>query len=438
MLEAPVLPLLVRMAWPNVLIMLAQASSGLIETWFVAKLGTDALAGMALVFPTVMLMTMLSNGAIGGGISSAVARALGSGRRERADALVLHAIVLNLVLGLGFSALFLVFGRPIYRLLGGSGGDLEAALTYSGVVFAGNGLIWLMNGLASVIRGTGNMAFPAVVSCVGVALLIPISPLLIFGFGPVPAFGIAGGGVALLAFYAGGTLAMAWYVLSGRNPARFHWERLHWEPLAGILKVGALSALQSLQTNLIVAGATAIVAAAAGVDAVAGFGTGVRLEYLLVPVIFGIGAPMVALVGTNIGAGQRERALQIALRGAGLSFAITEAIGLLATLFPAAWLGMFSAEPAMIATGSAYLRIVGPFYGFFGLGLSLYFASQGAGKLLWPLGAGALRLVVALLGGWLGLRLTGSLDAFFATLALALLAYGLTMFAAVKAGVWFK
>lgn len=438
MLEAPVLPLLVRMAWPNVLIMLAQASSGLIETWFVAKLGTDALAGMALVFPTVMLMTMLSNGAIGGGISSAVARALGSGRRELADALVLHAIVLNLVLGLGFSALFLVFGRPIYRLLGGSGGDLEAALTYSGVVFAGNGLIWLMNGLASVIRGTGNMAFPAIVSCVGVALLIPISPLLIFGFGPVPAFGIAGGGVALLAFYAGGTLAMAWYVLSGRNAARFRWVRLHWEPLAGILKVGALSALQSLQTNLIVAGATAIVAAAAGVDAVAGFGTGVRLEYLLVPVIFGIGAPMVALVGTNIGAGQRERARQIALSGAGLSFAITEAIGLAAALFPAAWLGLFSAQPAMIATGSAYLRIVGPFYGFFGLGLSLYFASQGAGKLLWPLGAGALRLVVGLLGGWLVLRLTGSLDAFFASLALALLTYGLAMLAAVKAGVWFK
>ncbi len=438
MLEAPVLPLLLRMAWPNVLIMLAQASSGLIETWFVAKLGTDALAGMALVFPTVMLMTMLSNGAIGGGISSAVARALGSGRRERADALVLHAIVLNLALGLGFSALFLIFGRPIYHLLGGSGGDLEAALTYSGVVFAGNGLIWLMNGLASVIRGTGNMAFPAIVSCIGVVLLIPISPLLIFGFGPVPAFGIAGGGVALLAFYTGGTLAMAWYVLSGRNPARFRWVKLHWEPLAGILKVGALSALQSLQTNLIVAGATAIVAVAAGVDAVAGFGTGVRLEYLLVPVIFGIGAPMVALVGTNIGAGQRERALKIALRGAGLSFAITEVIGLLAALFPASWLALFSAEPAMIATGSAYLRIVGPFYGFFGLGLSLYFASQGAGKLLWPLGAGVLRLVIALLGGWLVLRLTGSLEAFFASLALSLLAYGLTMFAAVKAGVWFK
>jgi len=438
MLDAPVLPLLVRMAWPNVLIMLAQASSGLIETWFVARLGTEALAGMALVFPAVMLMTMISNGAIGGGISSAVARALGAGRREHADALVLHAVVVNLVLGLAFSALVLAFGRPIYRLLGGSGGDLEAALIYSNVVFAGNVLIWLMNGLASIIRGTGNMLFPAMVTCVGVALLIPVSPVLIFGLGPIPAFGIAGGGIALLAFYAAGTLAMAWYVLSRRTPLRFRWVRLHWAPLAGILRVGALSALQSLQTNVIIAGATAIVAASAGMDAVAGFGTGVRLEYLLIPLIFGIGAPMVALVGTNIGAGQRERALRIAMCGAGLSFALTELIGLAAALFPAAWLGLFSAEPAMIATGSAYLRIVGPFYGFFGLGLALYFASQGAGKLLWPLAAGALRLVVALLGGWLALRLTGSLDAFFAALALALLVYGLTVFAAVRSGVWFR
>lgn len=438
LLEAPVLPLLIRLAWPNVLIMLAQASTGLIETWWVAKLGTDALAGMALVFPAVMLMTTISAGAIGGGISSAVARALGAGRRYEADALVLHAVVINIVLGLGFSALFLAFGRSIYSFLGGSGGELEAALTYSNAVFAGNLLIWVMNGLASVIRGTGNMAVPALVTCVGVALLIPISPLLIFGIGPLPALGVAGGGVALLVFYGGGTLAMAWYILSGRNPVRFSWVRLHWSPLAGILRVGALSSLQSIQTNAIIAGATAIVAAAAGVNAVAGFGTGVRLEYLLIPLIFGIGAPMVAMVGTNIGAGRKDRALTIAICGAGLAFVVTEAIGLAAALFPKAWLALFSTEPAMIETGSAYLRIVGPFYGFFGLGLSLYFASQGAGRLFWPLVAGALRLIVALIGGWLALRFTGSLSAFFAALALALLVYGLVMFAAVRGGAWFR
>src|SRR3984885_9932328 len=110
LLDSPLLPLLLRLAAPNILLMMAQSATGLIETFWVGKLGTDALAGMSLVFPGVMLMQMISGGAMGGGISSAVARALGGGRREEADALVLHAIVINVVLGAVFSVLALVLG----------------------------------------------------------------------------------------------------------------------------------------------------------------------------------------------------------------------------------------------------------------------------------------------------------------------------------------
>src|ERR1700730_7351472 len=220
LLNAPILSTLLRMAWPNVLVMLAQAATGLIETWFVSRLGTDALAGMALVFPGVMLMQMISAGAMGGGISSAIARALGAGRRAEADALVLHALVINIALGALFSAVMLAFGRPIYRALGGAGGELEAALAYSNVVFAGNVLLWTMNGLTSAIRGTGNMLVAALVICVGVIFLVPLSPCLIFGIGPFPALGIAGGGVALVLFYGAGTAILAWYIASRRHLAR--------------------------------------------------------------------------------------------------------------------------------------------------------------------------------------------------------------------------
>src|SRR5262245_28519448 len=178
LLNAPILPMLLRMAWPNMLVMLAQTAAGLIETWYVSRLGTAALAGMALVFPCVMLMQMISAGDMGGGISSAIARTLGAGRRDEADALVLHALVINVVLGAFFSVIMLAFGAPIYRALGGEGDELAAALTYSNVVFAGNVLLWLLNGLASVIRGTGNMLVPALVLCVGLVGLVPLSPLL--------------------------------------------------------------------------------------------------------------------------------------------------------------------------------------------------------------------------------------------------------------------
>ena len=155
------------------------------------------------------------------------------------------------------------------------------------------------------------------------------------------------------------------------------------------------------------------------------------------PLVFGLGAPLVALVGTNIGAGQRARALRVALIGGGTAFALAEAIGVAAALWPTAWLGLFSGDPGVLATGAEYLRIVGPTYGFFGLGLALYFASQGAGRLLWPLFAGLVRLLIAVGGGWLGLRLTGSLGAVFVPLALGLVSYGTILLGAVWLGAWF-
>ena len=437
LLHGPIVPTLLRLAWPNVLVMLAQASTGLIETWWVSHLGTDALAGMALVFPTVMLMQMVSAGAMGGGISSAVARALGAGRRGEADALVLHAVVVNVAFGAFFSIVMLAFGPSIYRALGGTGGELSTALRYSNVVFAGNVLLWTMNALASVIRGTGNMLVPALVICAGVVLLVPLSPCLIFGVGPFPALGVAGAGTALVIFYAAGTAVLAWYILSGRNLARFRLSPLRWPLFRNILSVGAVAAITSLQTNLTVALATSLVAGAAGAMAVAGYGTGVRLEYLLVPVVFGLGAPLVALVGTNIGAGQKERALRIALVGGAIAFAISEALGVAAAVWPRAWLALFSPDPSVIETGSAYLRIVGPTYGFFGLGLALYFASQGAGRLFWPLLTGFLRILVAIGGGWLALRMTGSLHGLFAALALGLVVYGVSLAGAIGSGAWF-
>ena len=443
LLEAPIAPTLLRLAWPNIVVMLAQASTGLIETWWVSRLGIDALAGMALVFPGFMMMQMLSAGALGGGISSAIARALGGGRRDDADALVLHAIIINVAIGSVFSALVLGFGPSFYRALGGEGASLQAALLYSNVVFAGTPLVWLMNALASVIRGTGNMLVPSLAVCVGVVLLVPLSPCLIFGVGPFPALGLAGAGIAVVSTTALVTSVLASYIAARRSVVRFAWSRPRRALFADILRVGAVASVTVLQTTLTVALTTALVGGApggngnGGGDAIAGYGTGVRLEYLLVPVVFGLGAPLVALVGTNIGAGQRARALRVALTGGVIAFVLAEAIGVAAALWPTAWLGLFSADPGMLATGAQYLRIVGPAYGFFGLGLALYFASQGAGRLLWPLLAGLVRLVIAVGGGWVALRLTGSLGSVFAALALGLVAYGVILSAAIRSGAWF-
>ena len=438
LVEAPITRTLVRLAVPNVLVMVAQASVGLIETFFVGRLGTDALAGVALVFPTLMLMQMMSAGAMGGGISSAIARALGAGRRAEADALALHALAIAVLFGLAFTAAVLAGGSWLYGVMGGTGASITAARTYSNVVFAGAVLLWLFNSLANIIRGTGNMAVPAIVNCMGAAVLIPLSPCLIFGWGPFPRLGIAGGAIAVIAFYALESLALVSYLLSSRSLIRLSLRgfAFRWSLFREILRVGAVAALITVGTNVTMAVATALIGQF-GPAAVAGYGTGSRIEYLLIPLVFGLGGPLVAMVGTNIGADEPGRALRSAWIGAAIAAGLCEIIGLAAAAFPHLWLSLFDDNAAMLDVGSRYLRTVGPFYGLFGLGMALYFASQGAGRLAWPLIANLTRLTIAAVGGSVALRLSGNLGDVFFGLAIALAVFGVINAAAVAGGAWF-
>jgi putative MATE family efflux protein len=436
MLEAPILATLLRMSWPNLLMMLAQSSTGLVEMWLLSRLGTHVLAGVAVVVPVLMLMQNMSQGAMGGGISSAVARALGAGDTPLADSLARHAVVLGAAIGLLFTVGLLAVNEPLLRLLGATDEALQAAAAYSRPLFAGLALMWVMNALASVVRGTGNMAVPGAVICGGALLLVPTCAALVYGFGPVPALGPAGGAYALVLYYGVGGVVLAWYCMSGRNAAKLSRGALRWAPVRRILAVGGPACLNPLLTNGLIGTTAALVGAFAGTEALAGYATAARLEYLLMPIAFGLGAPMVALVSANIGAGQPARARRIALAGGAVAFVLGEVVGLCAAIWPAAWLRLFASDERLLLAGTQYLHIAGPFYGFFALGFSLYFASQGAGRLKWPLCAGALRLLVAAGLGGAVLFATGSLTAFFVLGAVAMTLYGLIVLRSVSGSHW--
>src|SRR5262249_29260257 len=151
---------------------------------------------------------------------------------------------------------------------------------------------------------------PAIFTAVA---LIPLSPCLIFGWGPFPQPGIAGGAVAVIVYYAVGTIVFASYLWAGRSVVRLSLQNAHlrWPLFRDILRVGTVAALITVQTNLTIAIVTGLVGRF-GPAAIAGYGTGARLEYLLVPLVFGLGAPLVALVGTNLSAGQHDRAVRAA------------------------------------------------------------------------------------------------------------------------------
>ena len=421
------------------LVMFSQAAIGLIETYFVGKLGTDALAAMSLVFPLVMFMQMTSAGAMGGGISSSIARALGAGNTSRANALVFHAITIGIGFGLIFTIGILLGGSWLYQKMGGVGPSLEGALTYSYWVFGGAVLVWLFNCLSAVIRGTGNMSLPAKVTVSGMFVLIPLSPILIFGWGPIPGFGIAGGAIALLIYYLGGCIALMAYLYSEKSLLKPRWKTAKFEKglFKDILVIGLAATISTLSTNLAIGVTTAFVGGF-GPEAIAGYGTGSRLEYVLVPLVFGFGAPLVAMVGTCIGAGMKERAMRVTWIGALMAGTMAEIIGLAAAFFPTQWLGIFGNDPSMMKVGISYLQIVGPFYGFYGLALILYFASQGAGKLFWPVIGNLVRLFLAIAGCYLAVAANWGLPGIFATQAAALICYALINTTAVAKGVWFK
>jgi putative MATE family efflux protein len=435
-LSGPIIPTLLHLALPTIVVLVVQTLVGVAETYFVSSLGTASLAGAALVFPVLMLMQMMSNGGIGGGVASAVARALGANRPADAEALVWHAMVLAGGSGLVFTVAAIGGAPLLYRAMGGTGQTLAAAIAYSNTLFAGSVPLWMVALLSSVLRGAGNVKVPAFITFAGAVVLIPLSPALIFGWGPLPRLGVAGGGAAVVLYYTLAALMLIGYLRSPRSPLRLMLVPLEGRLFRDILRVGLLSAIGTVQANLTVTCITAAVGCF-GAEAIAGYGIASRLDYLQIPLLFGLGTAVVTMVGINVGADQLDRARRIAWIGAAVAFGFTELIGLVVTIFPQAWLGLFTSESGVLTLGVQYLRTVAPTYGAIGVGMTLYFASQGAKRVLWPVLAGTVRMTVAAFIGWLAVVWFGAnLSMLFQIVALGTILYCVITSAAVLSGAW--
>ncbi len=425
LLVGAILPTLLRLALPTTIAMVATALVVIAETAYVGVLGTLPLAGFALVFPMVMLQQTMSAGAMGGGISSAISRALGVGDVARAAALAQHAFLIGAGAGLTFFALFQLFGPAIYGLLGGRDGVLAEALAYSNVVFFGAPGIWLANTFASILRGTGNMVVPSKVILTVAAAQIVIGGAFGLGIGPIPRLGMAGVALGQVIAFSAGALYLYWHLASGRARVTLSLTTISpsWNMLRDILKVGAIACISPLQTILSVLILTRLVAEF-GIEALAGYGIGARLEFLLIPITFAIGVASVPMVGMAVGAGEIARARRVAWTAGIVATAVLTVVGIVVALFPLLWAGMFTSDPAILASASTYLRWAGPFYGLFGLGLCLYFASQGSGKILGPVLAGTVRLLVVVIGGLWLVSVNAPAWQLFALVGVAMAVYG--------------
>ncbi|MGB1406339.1 MAG: MATE family efflux transporter [Parvibaculales bacterium] len=438
MLTEPPLRLLLQMTAPNTLAFTLQACVNLAEIYMIGRLGTEALAAIALVFPLLILVQTMSGGPLGGAITASIARALGHGNRDNAEQLVWHAVYGAFIGAAVFFLLFVLFGRQLLMLLGGDGIILDMAINYCWVLFSAGLILWLSSTLGAAYRGAGDMAFPAKLMILSAVLQVPLTAILVFGLFGAPALGVTGAAVSSVTVGAIMVMALLVELLRGRRAISLRMHQKGWraELASDILKVARPASLNPLMNVATILGLTALVGQF-GTHALAGYGIGTRIEFVMLPVIFAFGTALTTIVGTNIGAGNYDRAELAGRYGMTSAALICGTVGGFLALFPNLWIPIFTDDAGTFEVARTYIRIVGPAYAFLGIGLVLYFASQGAGTMTWPIRAQILRFAISVGGAFFLVNYLGyGLNAIFIVTVIALALYAGIISIAVFNGAW--
>ena len=437
-LKDPIFPLLIKMSAPNTVAFLINAVVVLAEFWFISQLGITPLAAVTLAFPAIMLTQQMAFGALGGAVTSSIARSLGAADKPRAEKLLWHSLYISCFGALAFLIIFFIFGEPLLRILGGTGALLEESLAYCFVYLLGAIVVWLSGSLTAALRGMGDMQFPAVLTVICAGIQVFFSAGFILGSFGLPKLGLVGSAWSMIVTSGFMALVTLIKISSPSSPVRLKLKRLTierelFEDIFSVALPASLSPIMTVATVLLLTG----LIGQFGTSAIAGYGIGSRVEFLLIPIVFGIGTAMTAMVGTNIGAKNIERAEKIGMVGATTAGLLSAVIGLALALTPNLWISIFTSDPETLLVTKQYIQILGVCYIFQGYGLSLYFASQGANAMKWPIIITAIRLVVfsvlALVAVyWLSY---GLVSIFYAS-AIAMVIFGILMVISLKMGAW--
>ena len=426
-----------KLGFPNIIAWLAWTISTFADAFFVGILGTNTLASIALIFPFQMLMLMMAGGAIGGGVTSSIGRAIGNKDVIKAESSAWCSLIICLIMALIYTIIFIFFSRDIFSFMGGSGEALEGAINYAKIFFGFSIFVWLVNILSAIIRGLGDTLTPAKAITVGSLFQILLSAVLTLGFSFIPSFGVMGPAIALIFCHAGMVVYLLFYLFFVQRIITVKVKQISIDIFKDIMKVGGLGLLNSITIALTVAVVTGYVGNY-GVKAIAGYGLGARLELMLTPIIFGLGAALTASVSINIGSNKFNRARKIAWTGGLISFILIGLIGTIFSIFPMLWLDNFTSDADVLYFSIKYLNIVAPFYCLFGLGQALYFASQGTGKMIKPIIVGLFRFFSVITIGYISLIFNMTIDYIFFAVSIGLVITGIGMSLCLKGSEWRK
>ena len=451
LIELPFKKIFFKLAIPNICATFLSASTVIFDLWYIGKIGMSELAGVAYIFPIFMLTSMLSNGAFGGAISGATARAFGSKNLHLAECIFRSAILIALLGSLLIMLLYFSLSENFFIFMKIDQQVSNAALSYGNILLGGIILIWLFNIIIAVTRGSGNTILPAFSWLVVLSFHVLLASLnfdyldgnfilknnVTFLSENYIFNSLEWSAISLLSGYFFGIVFILGFYFFGSHSYTFKYSKiLQLDGFLKLIKSGSLASCQSLMTISLALFCTAVIGIF-GSHWAAGFGIAIRLELLLIPIIFGVGGALIAIVGANVGANKFQRAVQMTWKGTALSVLVVGIIGLFFSFYPDIWSNFFTYNTQAIEAAEVYLGVVAPFYAFFALGLGLYFVCQAFNTLFWPVVGTFLRLffvvIITLVFLYNNLATPYLL---FLTMSSGLIIYGLFISLSLHFGPW--
>lgn len=380
LLTGPVAPVLLRLALPIMAGMFLQTAFNLVDTWFVSRLGQDAIAAVSMNIPLFFIVLAMGS-AVAVGTSSLLAQAVGAGDGAKAGKIASQAVTLALVVGVVSGLLGTVLARPLLELMGAEGLALEYAVEYTRIILAGNPIFFLYMALDGVLRGEGDMKTSMVILAAATIINIILDPLFIFGLGPIPALGVAGAALATMLARGVGLLILLWHFYLGRSSVTFRLLSWQWDidTIAGILRIGVPTAISQAMLSLTMF-VYNLLANQFGSHVVAALGLGFRIDSLVFMPGMAVSIATVTMVGQNYGARQFKRVVTAYRTALIMVLVSMGGGGLIVYLLPAFFVGIFTQEAPVVQETIGYLRVIPLFYGFLGMGIVTASAFQGLGK----------------------------------------------------------
>jgi putative MATE family efflux protein len=361
--EDSISSLLLRFSLPATLAMLVNASYNIIDTIFVGRLGSDAIAALSVSFPIQMLLGAVAIGT-GVGAGSLISRSLGAGKNKDAAAAAGQVILLSFIFGLAATLIGLLWLEPLLLLFGAKPQILELTVSYMSVIANGAIFLFLIMILNHAIRAEGNAMLPMKVLIFSALTNIVLDPILIFGLN----MGVRGAAVATVISKIAGVVVLLHYYLAKRSALDVTPDHIRPQIpiIIAIYKVGLPMMIIQLAANVGLIYANRLLGTY-GVIPIAVMGLVIRLQMFAFMPAIGIAQGLIPIIGYNYGAGKFERIREALLKGYGAATVFTALSGFAFFAFPRFFLKIFNSDPQLLAAGQSAVRIMVSMYPLLGI-----------------------------------------------------------------------